>query len=142
MTIGFTKKTAAAFFEALRGAEVRRLVDVRLNNVSQLAGFAKKQDLPYLLDQIAGIGYLHMPVLAPTQAMLDRYKKERGSWDTYAAEFLELMRSRHIEDPSVVQLLDGDCLLCSEDTPNRCHRRLVTEYLQPFIDDLKIRHLV
>lgn len=142
MTIGFTKKTAAAFFEALRGAEVRRLVDVRLNNVSQLAGFAKKQDLPYLLDQIAGIGYRHMPVLAPTQAMLDRYKKERGSWDAYAAEFLELMRSRHIEDPSVVQLLDGDCLLCSEDTPNRCHRRLVTEYLQPFIDDLEIRHLV
>jgi uncharacterized protein (DUF488 family) len=141
MTIGFTKKSARDFFEALRGAGVRRLVDVRLNNVSQLAGFAKRQDLPYFLEQIAGIAYRHMPILAPTQAMLDRYKKQGGSWDSYAAEFAELMRSRHIEQPSVVEVRDGDCLLCSEDKPCHCHRRLVAEYLQSFTAGMEVVHL-
>ncbi len=96
-TIGFTKKTARKFFELLRATGAKRVVDVRLNNVSQLAGFAKKEDLAYFLKEICGMDYVHLPELAPTQSMLDQYKKERGDWATYEARFLELMKQRRIE---------------------------------------------
>jgi uncharacterized protein (DUF488 family) len=140
-TIGFTKKTAEQFFETLRASGARRLVDVRLNNVSQLAGFAKKQDLAYFLRTICGMDYMHLPVLAPTQDILDEYKKRRGDWQIYERGFLGLMRERRIEDTIPRDVLADSCLLCSEDKPDRCHRRLVAEYLKEHWSDVDICHL-
>ena len=140
-TIGFTKKTARRFFELLRSSGARRIVDVRLNNVSQLAGFAKKDDLAYFADAICGMDYVHLPELAPTQAMLDRYKKEGGEWPAYEQEFLDLMRQRRIEDTVSKEALADGCLLCSEDKPHHCHRRLVAEYLKERWGDVDIVHL-
>ena len=141
-TIGFTKKTAAGFFELLRKSGTRRIVDVRLNNVSQLAGFSKRDDLKYFLKEIAGIDYLHQPLLAPTQDILDAYKKHKGDWNIYESAFHDLMKKREIEkrlDPATIK---GGCLLCSEDKPHHCHRRLVAEYLKAHWVDVEVRHLV
>ena len=96
-TIGFTKKSADRFFGLLRTSGARRVVDVRLNNVSQLAGFAKRDDLAFFLAEICGIEYVHLPDLAPTKEMLDEYRKRGGDWETYEARFLDLMRRRRIE---------------------------------------------
>ena len=139
-TIGFTKKSASQFFETLRAAGIARVVDVRLNNVSQLAGFAKKQDLAYFLDKICAIQYRHVPLLAPTQQMLDSYKKHRGEWGEYERKFLQLMKDRRIETAWAQELRDTDCLLCSEEKPDHCHRRLVAEYLAVH-HDIRIQHL-
>ncbi len=140
-TIGFTKSTAESFFERLRKAGVKRVIDVRLNNVSQLSGFAKKTDLEYFLRTICGIGYVHRPELAPTQEMLDEYKKKRGAWAEYERQFLELMGTRSVERTTPPDLLDEACLLCSEDTADHCHRRVVAEYLKDKWGDLQIVHL-
>ena len=140
-TMGFTQKSARQFFTHLIDAGVRRVVDVRLNNVSQLAGFTKRADLEYFLQQIGQIGYVHLPELAPTQELLDRYKKRRGSWAEYETEFLQLMAQRRIEEQLSPDLLDGGCLLCSEPTPDRCHRRLVAEYLADKWGTVTIQHL-
>jgi uncharacterized protein (DUF488 family) len=140
-TIGFTKKNAEDFFEALKASGTKRIVDVRLNNVSQLAGFAKRQDLPYLLQQVGGIDYVHLPILAPTKEMLDVFKKQKGSWSEYEKAFLELMRQRRIEEAVPRDVMSDGCLLCSEDTPTNCHRRLVAEYLATAWGDIEIEHL-
>lgn len=140
-TIGFTKKTARGFFGALKESGAERLVDVRLNNVSQLAGFAKKEDLRFFTESICGMGYVHEPALAPTQAMLDRYKKLKGAWVEYEREFLGLMRARTIERTVARELVDGACLLCSEEKPHQCHRRLVAEYLREHWEGVEIVHL-
>jgi len=139
-TIGFTKKSAETFFSKLKNAGVKKLIDVRLNNVSQLAGFAKKDDLRYFTKKICGIEYEHISQLAPTQDILDEYKKSKGEWSTYERKFLDLMASRHIEDIDP-QRIDGGCLLCSEDKPHHCHRRLVAEYLRANWLDVEITHL-
>ena len=142
-TIGFTNKKAEAFFEKLRQAGVKRVVDVRLNNVSQLAGFSKKDDLKYFLQAIAGIDYVHMPELAPIKKkLLDAYRKHKGGWSIYEQEFLELMQRRRIETSVATDLLDQGCLLCSEHKPHHCHRRLVAEYLQRHWTDVSIEHLL
>lgn len=140
-TIGFTKKPAETFFGALKRAGVARLVDVRLNNVSQLAGFAKRDDLRFFTQAICQIGYVHMPSLAPTQEMLDAYKKQKGSWSEYESRFNELIQTREIETLASKELLDGACLLCSEEKPHHCHRRLVAEYLQQRWTNVVITHL-
>jgi uncharacterized protein (DUF488 family) len=140
-TIGFTKKSAEAFFSELRKSGAKQLADVRLNNVSQLAGFAKKNDLQYFLREICGMDYVHLPVLAPTQEMLDRYKKHRGEWSAYEREFLDLMRRREIERTVPKEVVSEACLLCSEDKPHHCHRRLVAEYLREHWGDVEIVHL-
>ena len=141
-TIGFTQTTAADFFGKLRRYGIRRLVDVRLNNVSQLAAFAKRDDLAYFLQELCGAEYLHEVRLAPTQEMLDDYKKKKGAWDVYASLFLELMRQRRIEAELNPDLFDvPTALLCSEPTAEHCHRRLVVEYLQDKWNELKIVHL-
>src|SRR5260370_3764314 len=130
-TIGFTRKSAETFFTRLQKAGVRRLVDVRLNNVSQLAGFTKRDDLRYFTRAICGIDYVHVPDLAPTSDILDPFKKQKnGDWSLYERQFLDLMRSRRIEESVPRDLLDGGCLLCSEETPDQSHRRLVAEYLK------------
>lgn len=141
-TIGFTKKSAESFFTSLKNAGVGRLVDVRLNNVSQLAGFTKRDDLRYFTKAICGIDYVHATVLAPTQDILDAYKKQKGDWALYEHQFLDLMRSRRIESELPRELLDGACLLCSEEKPDRCHRRLVAEYLGEKWGGVEIEHLL
>ena len=115
---------------------------MRLNNVSQLAGFAKRDDLAYFLGEICRMEYVHAPDLAPTKEMLDAYRKEHRDWATYEGEFLALMSERRIEEsPSVRRALADGCLLCSEDTPEHCHRRLVAEYLQQHWGHLEVVHL-
>ena len=141
-TIGFTKKSAETFFTRLKEAGVRRLIDVRLNNVSQLAGFTKKDDLRYFTRAICGIDYVHVPELAPTSEILDPYKKQKnGDWALYEQQFLDLMRSRKIEETIRRDLLDGGCLLCSEEKPVHCHRRLVAEYLKDKWGAVEIEHI-
>lgn len=141
-TIGFTNKKAQQFFDKLQQAGVKRVVDVRLNNISQLAGFAKKDDLRYFLRAIAGIDYVHVPELAPTKELLDAYKKFKGDWSVYEREFLELMERRRIESTLAKVLIDQGCSLCSEDKPHHCHRRLVAEYLQRHWAQVSIEHLL
>jgi len=141
-TIGFTKKSAQTFFTKLRQSGARRVVDVRLNNISQLAGFAKKDDLRFFLREICQMDYAHLPILAPTQEMLDGYKKNKGDWSAYEREFLALMTSRQIESNVERDRISEGCLLCSEETPDHCHRRLVAEYLERKWQDVEIVHLV
>jgi uncharacterized protein (DUF488 family) len=140
-TIGFTKKTARRFFDLLRTSGAERVVDVRLNNVSQLAGFAKKDDLAYFLKEICGIDYVHLPELAPTQEMLDEYKKQKGDWTTYEKRFVALMEERRIEATVPREVIAQGCLLCSEDKAHHCHRRVVAEYLKQHWGDVEIAHL-
>jgi uncharacterized protein (DUF488 family) len=140
-TIGFTKKTAEAFFTRLIQADVKRVIDIRLNNVSQLAGFAKRDDLRYFLRAIGGIDYLHRPDLAPTQEILDAFKKSKGSWPAYERDFLALLSARGVEKAVTPGLLNEACLLCSEEKPAQCHRRLVAEYVRSKWGDIEITHL-
>lgn len=140
-TIGFSKKSAETFFSRLKKTGVRRLVDVRLNNVSQLAGFTKKNDLSYFCREIGGLDYVHLPSLAPTQEILDAYRKHKGGWAVYQRQFLDLIRARRIEEETSRELLDGGCLLCSEEKPDHCHRRLVAEYLREKWGDVEIEHI-
>jgi uncharacterized protein (DUF488 family) len=141
-SIGFTQKTAREFFGKLRRPGLRRLLDVRLNNVSQLAGFSKRDDLKFFCQSIPGIEYFHLTELAPTQIMLDEYKKNRGNWTDYEAKFVALMAQRKVEDSLARELIDGGCLLCSEPNPDLCHRRLVAEYLQRQWGGLEIEHIL
>ncbi len=140
-TIGFTKKSAESFFSKLQRAGVKRLVDVRLNNVSQLAGFAKQNDLRYFTKAICNIDYVHLPDLAPTKDILNTYKKNKGDWKVFEHNSLELMKIRRIEDKVPRELLDGGCLLCSEDEPHHCHRRLVAEYIKEKWGEVEIEHI-
>lgn len=140
-TIGFTKKSAEQFFTRLKQPGLVRVVDTRLNNVSQLAGFTKKNDLSFFLREICHIDYVHLPELAPTQEILDAYKKNGGDWKTYERQFLELMVRRRVEETLDKKLISGGCLLCSESTPEHCHRRLVAECLREKWGDVDIQHL-
>ena len=140
-TIGFTKKTARDFFELLQNSGVRRIVDVRLNNVSQLAGFAKKNDLIYFLEKICNVEYVHTPELAPTKELLDDYKKRGGDWKVYEEKFLYLMKERKVENTLSKEIISEGCLLCSEHKPHHCHRRLVAEYLKHHWGDIDVIHL-
>jgi len=140
-TIGFTKKSAEQFFGLLANASARRILDVRLNNTSQLAGFAKSRDLQFLAKKVCDVDYMHLPELAPTPGILDEYKKQKGSWEDYERRFLALMREREIEKTIDKEAVDGGCLLCSEHAPHHCHRRLVAEYLAEEWGDLEIVHL-
>lgn len=141
-TIGFTKKTAKEFFGKLRDSQVRSIIDVRLNNLSQLAAFAKRDDLKFFLDEICGIDYYHVEILAPTEKMLSQYKKKTISWDIYEQKFLDLIESRKIEQQIPDELLERACLLCSEHLPHKCHRRLVVEYLKDHGRKIDVQHLM
>jgi uncharacterized protein (DUF488 family) len=141
-SIGFTQKSASEFFGALKTQGIERLLDVRLNNTSQLAAFAKQADLAYFLREICGAAYEHEPLLAPTQEMLDAFKKRKGSWDAYEEAFLALMQGRNIESAiNRESFMRRTVLLCSEPTAEHCHRRLVLEYLQRHWEGMEIHHL-
>ena len=140
-TIGFTKKTAEAFFTKLSKAGVKRVIDIRLNNVSQLAGFAKRDDLRYFLKTICNIDYIHNPEFAPTKDIMEAYRKDKGDWSVYEKRFMALLSERKPEDTISREMFDDGCLLCSEDKPDNCHRRLVAEYLSEKWENTAVIHL-
>jgi uncharacterized protein (DUF488 family) len=141
-SIGFTKKSAPQFFGALRQVGIKRLLDVRLNNSSQLAGFTKRGDIGFFLREICGAAYEHEPLLAPTPELLNVYKKEGGSWAEFERGFLALMADRQVERRVSRAGFDlPTVLLCSEPKPDRCHRRLVAEYLRDCWGHVHIVHL-
>ena len=140
-TIGFTKKSAEQFFTKLQEAGVTRLLDVRLNNSSQLSGFAKRDDLRFFLKALGGIEYEHVTELAPTKDILYAYKKHGGDWQVYENEFMELMAKRSIEKQLSESMFDKSCLLCSEHLPKLCHRRLVLEYLENHWSGITATHI-
>jgi len=141
-TIGFTGKTAQEFFDLLKNADVRTVLDIRLSNTSQLAGFAKKQDLPFFLDRLCGASYREMPELAPEPDLFKRYKAKELTWDDFAAAYVDLIAKRRVENNLDVDLFRSACLLCSEHLPHHCHRRLALEYLNSrWNSRLKVTHL-
>jgi len=117
------------------------MLDVRLNNSSQLAGFTKRDDLRFFLKELVGIEYEHLPELAPTKEILDAYKKHGGDWSVYEQEFMELMTKRAIEKQLPQKLVEGACLPCSEHLPEHCHRRLVVEYLDKHWNGVSATHI-
>jgi uncharacterized protein (DUF488 family) len=141
-TIGFTQTTAEAFFERLFTNGVKRVIDVRLWNRSQLAGFAKADDLAWFLRKMGGIDYRHEPLMAPTDEMLAAYRGKKLAWSDYETSFLTLMQSREIEKRLDPALFADACLLCSEKQAHRCHRRLGIEYLaKKWGRGLEVKHL-
>ncbi|MFZ1990697.1 MAG: DUF488 domain-containing protein [Alphaproteobacteria bacterium] len=141
-TIGFTQISAEDFFDRLEKAHIRKVIDVRLRNTSQLSGFAKAKDLKYFLDRIGHIEYVHEPLLAPTDEMLTAYKKHGGDWPAYEQKFLKLMSERQIERAVKRESFQDACLLCSEAEPHHCHRRLVCDYLNDkWSGALRVKHL-
>ena len=141
-TIGFTQKSARQFFGILRSAGIKRLIDIRLNNTSQLAGFAKRDDLAFFLEEICGAAYLHKPILSPTEETLKAYKKKEISWEEFAQRFLALLVERRVAESVDKALFDvPTVLLCSEPTPECCHRRLVAEHFQAKWGNVSIVHL-
>jgi uncharacterized protein (DUF488 family) len=140
-TIGFTKKSAKTFFSTLQNEGVKRIIDVRLNNISQLAGFAKRDDLSYFLEKICKCAYIHRKSWAPTQDILESYKQKKISWTEYENSFSNLIKVRRIEKETDADELSSACLLCSELDPQKCHRRLVAEYLHTKFSNVRISHL-
>lgn len=140
-TIGFTNKSAEKFFQLIEINGVKKIIDTRISNASQLSGFAKGQDLAFFAKKISDIEYEHKLDFAPTKDLLDRYRKKQISWSEYEREYLDLLRKREIEKKVDIGSLDRSCLLCSEHSHEKCHRRLLAEYLQTLSDDVKIVHL-
>lgn len=142
-TIGFTKKSAEHFFELLKKNGVTKLVDVRINNASQLAGFAKGKDLQYFVEQICHAKYQHIIDFAPTKDLLSKWRKQEVNWEQYTEIYLNLLKSRSILTKYGVKGFDKSCFLCSEETPEYCHRRLLVEFMKDnCLEDIKIIHLM
>ena len=140
-TIGFAKKTAKEFFTVLKHNQVKKLIDIRLNNISQLAGFTKKQDLEYFLEEICNIKYSHKPDFAPTKEILDSYKKKEIPWSVYEEKYLGLLSQRCIAQKIAPEELNMSCFLCSEPKTDFCHRRLLAEYFKNIYNGIAIKHL-
>lgn len=138
-TIGFTKKNAQKFFELLKNAGVRKLVDIRINNASQLAGFAKGTDLKFFMKAICSAEYEHITDLAPTKELLKNYQDKVIDWNGYTVVFKKILQDRHIAERFNVENFDNCCFLCTEDTPEQCHRRLVAEFFKAKNPDKDIR---
>lgn len=142
-TIGFTKKSAEQFFRLVTMHAVRKIVDVRINNAGQLAGFTKGPDLQFFLRQIGNIDYEHIVDFAPTKELLSDYRNEKVSWYDYTRIYNALLDQRFISARYKVENFDGCCFLCSEETPDHCHRRLLAEYLKKQDPkNVRIIHLV
>ena len=141
LTIGFTKKSAQQFFELLKKNKVKKLVDIRINNTSQLAGFAKGQDLEYFVKEIIGIPYVHITDFAPTKELLSDYQNKRIDWDAYQKIFRQLIEKRNIAKKYKIKDFDNACFLCSEELPEQCHRRLLVEYFKEHNPEVQIVHL-
>jgi len=140
-TIGYGGKNAHQFFTILKQAGIRKVVDIRLYNTSQLAGFTKKQDIEYFLQTIIGAEYIHLPIMAPTKQLLNSYKKGLINWQEYETQFNAIIAQRQVQKHLVPQDMDMGCFLCSEAKANNCHRRLVAEYLAKVWQNVSIDHL-
>lgn len=140
-TIGFTQKKAEIFFSILKKNNIKKIIDVRLNNVSQLAAFAKRDDLIFFLKELNNCQYVHMPNLAPTKEILDAYKSKKINWATYEKKYNALLSDRAIQTEINLEDLHMSCFLCSEPTSENCHRRLLAEYLQKQFENIQIQHL-
>jgi uncharacterized protein (DUF488 family) len=140
-TIGYAGKSAQEFFTILKQAGIRKVIDVRLYNTSQLAGFTRRQDIKYFLQTIVGVEYIHLPIMAPTKQLLNSYKKRLVNWQQYETQFKGIIAQRQIEKYFVPQDMDMNCFLCSEAKADNCHRRLVAEYLTKHWQDISICHL-
>ena len=141
-TIGFTKKPARQFFDLLNKNKVEKVVDTRINNSSQLAGYAKGVDLQFFLKEISGIEYEHNIDFAPTKELLKKYRSKELSWEEYEVEYLNLIDMRKIKNRVNIEKLHRHCLLCSEHGPEKCHRRLLAEYFREVNKDVEIVHLM
>jgi uncharacterized protein (DUF488 family) len=142
-TIGFTKKSAEQFFNLLRNNNVKQLVDVRISNSSQLAGFAKGKDLEFFVKEICHIPYKHIIDFAPSKELLDQWHKQEVTWEEYVKVYTDLLKDRDVLRKYGVKSFDGSCFLCSEDTPEQCHRRLLADYFKKHsADPVKIVHLI
>ncbi|MBQ4023051.1 MAG: DUF488 domain-containing protein [Prevotella sp.] len=142
-TIGFTKKSAEQFFQLLRDNNVKKLVDVRINNSSQLAGFAKGKDLDFFVREICHIPYQHLTDFAPTKELLDKWHKQEVNWSEYEAIYTSMLKARDVLRKYGIKQFDQACFLCSEETPENCHRRLLAEYLQEHSpEEVRIVHLI
>lgn len=142
-TIGFTKKSAEQFFNLIRDNHVKQLVDVRIGNSSQLAGFAKGKDLEFFVNEICHIPYKHITDFAPSKDLLDKWHKQEVTWDEYQDVYTNMLKERDVIRKYGVKCFDGSCFLCSEDTPEQCHRRLLVEYMKRNTkENVAIIHLV
>jgi len=145
-TVGFTKKSAKVFFEDLLAPSgARRVLDIRARPSSQLSGFAKVSksggDFQFLLSRLCDMDYVHVPELAPSDRLLSEYRADELSWDAYSEQYIEGLGEQRVEDDLDQGIFDGGVLLCSEASPEHCHRRLAAEYLQRHWDDVEIIHL-
>lgn len=141
-TIGFTGKSAEKFFNLLRNSQVKKIIDTRINNVSQLSGFAKGADLEFFAKEIGHMDYEHKIDFAPTKELLSKYRDKKISWEEYEIEYLNLLDIRKVAQKVNIDSMHDTCLLCSEHTPEKCHRRLLAEYLRKVRSDIKITHLI
>ena len=141
-TIGFAKKPAETFFNLLKNAGVTTIVDTRINSISQLAGFAKAPDLAFFAREIGDISYEHNYEFAPTKELLAKYRSKKISWQEYELEYLNLLDIRKVAQKTDVGALHQHCLLCSEHSPDKCHRRLLAEYFKHTKNDIEIIHLM
>ena len=140
-TIGFAGKSAEAFFTSLVKHGVKKVIDIRLSNVSQLAGFTKKNDLKYFLKVIAKIEYEYVPLLAATKELMDGYRHGKIPWETYETAYRKLLEERQVEKLLKPEDFDRGCLLCSEEKPDHCHRRLAAEWLKGKWEGVEVKHI-
>ena len=141
-TIGFAGKSAEKFFSLLQQAGVSRIIDTRLNNVSQMSGFAKATDLKFFAKVIGNIDYIHRLDFAPTKELLDQYRQKHLTWVEYEVAYLNLLKRRGIAQKIDIEMLENSCLLCSEHSPGYCHRRLLADYLCRVKGGIDVYHLV
>lgn len=140
-TIGYTKRSAQSFFSSLKDANVKLLIDIRLNNTSQLAGYTKKEDLAFFLKEICACDYVHLPEFAPSKDILDSYHSKNIDWQMYESKFAALIESRKPISQIKSLSIDHACLLCAEPKPDKCHRRLVANYIKQHFPETQIIHL-
>jgi len=141
-TIGFTSKNAESFFSKLKDSGAKKLIDIRINRTSQLAGFAKEQDLGYFLRNLAKLDYQINSDLAPTKALLASYRKQEIDWEAYSDEYISQIRARNVIQSLGVTYFSDSVLMCSENAPDYCHRRLLTDLLIDQFSELKVTHLI
>jgi uncharacterized protein (DUF488 family) len=141
-TIGFTNKSAEQFFELLKINRITTIIDTRINNISQLSGFAKGRDLAYFARELGNIEYIHKLDFAPTKELLEKYRKKLITWEEYETEYINLLDTRKICSKINIEQFHQNCFLCSEHTPEKCHRRLLVDYLKSRFNSIEIQHLV
>lgn len=142
-TMGFTQKNAEQFFGLISKNEIELLIDVRLNNQSQLAGFTKGRDLQFFLENLCKCKYEHNIIFAPTKEILNSYKKQQISWGDYVVQYNALLEKRNVENIFMRKYIEYNrvLLLCSEPTAENCHRRLLAERLKNYIPEIEITHI-